>query len=444
MPSPSFLRQYRNLLMITLLSFSLLACRLLMVTMQEVKRPPPVKEAPPAAAIWDRQGIPLAIQRGEYFLTFSPRLVTHAALREWQGDPHPEEGMRKIRQRYLHALSCFLEERVGISSSLFLQEVEGEGRFATHPLLIAQDLGESLYAFLLAHQREWPGLAAERHLQRHYPQGDVAGDLLGYIGRRSPREEERIEEALEALDIAIQRHGELPLLPGYSSLGEMQRERDRLSESLAYHQPLVGKSGLEASLGHRLSQGEEITLTLSAELQAYAEELLRISEGDRSLHTQDKRLPPWIRGGAIIAAIPKTGEIVAMASHPHIDPNAFIRRETPSVERYLESEHHIASIWEGLLPLGEGGEALSWSHYLERVLSPGCQVGQALAKIGSIGEAQQLLSHYQKLEKRGGSPLGDLLAAAPPWMAHAPPLGEIDDPRDRLLLLDLLRLLMPS
>src|SRR5690606_28187750 len=56
--------------------------------------------------------------------------------------------------------------------------------------------------------------------------------------------------------------------------------------------------------------GKTITLTIDYELQEYAEKLLK-----------NKR-------GAVVAIDPKTGEILAMASAPTVDPNLYLNSDT--------------------------------------------------------------------------------------------------------------------
>ena len=46
---------------------------------------------------------------------------------------------------------------------------------------------------------------------------------------------------------------------------------------------------------------------------------------------------PWIKGGAIVAMEPNTGEILALASYPRFDPNDFIPARENEVKKNKQS-----------------------------------------------------------------------------------------------------------
>ena len=108
--------------------------------------------------------------------------------------------------------------------------------------------------------------------------------------------------------------------------------------------------------------GNRLKLTLSAELQAFAEQLLIQNEDVRQGYASVSDVPgglltkqPWMKGGAIIAMDPQNGEILAMASYPRFDPNDFIVSGNPeissqkrnNIQRWLEQEEYIAQVWDG-------------------------------------------------------------------------------------------------
>ena len=141
--------------------------------------------------------------------------------------------------------------------------------------------------------------------RRVYPQGKLACDVMGYLGAISPREYSQIGQEMKSLRTYLQQHeaGEAVFLPkGFSSPEEVQRRLSELEEKAYTINDHLGKSGIEAAFDERLRgsigksfyevdiqgntlrkipggkepiSGERLVLTLSAELQAEAEMLLR-------------------------------------------------------------------------------------------------------------------------------------------------------------------------
>ncbi len=143
---------------------------------------------------------------------------------------------------------------------------------------------------------QYPGFVINAIPQRIYPMGSLASHILGYIGRISLAE-------LKTLDIENYRSTEF--------IGKNGIEQ-------YYEDKLHGKSGLryiEVDAKSRPIReldriapvtGQDVILSIDAELQRFSEDLL----GDRK--------------GSIIALDPRNGEVLALASTPTFDPNAFV------------------------------------------------------------------------------------------------------------------------
>ena len=154
--------------------------------------------------------------------------------------------------------------------------------------------------------------------------------------------------------------------------------------------------------------GKTLKLAISAELQRYAEELLVTSEKWRDEHFaeagKDHQLitAPWVKGGAIIAMIPQTGEVVASATYPRYDPNDFTSK-TRKIHQWLETEHHISSIWDGKAVLEKEWPnkvkqtELSWTTFLDRILSKQSTAKAQLSNIKTIKAAKDVLSQAELL-----------------------------------------------
>ncbi|HYF10851.1 MAG TPA: penicillin-binding transpeptidase domain-containing protein, partial [Actinomycetota bacterium] len=134
---------------------------------------------------------------------------------------------------------------------------------------------------------ELPGIGLLPSNRRLYPAGPLAGQLLGFVGVDG--------EGLSGLE-----HRYEILLAG--TAGECTVEIDPLGK------PISGGIALE----REPVAGASIVTTLDRDLQYQTQVAL-----ERAVEAQSAR------GGTVIVLDPRTGEILAMASYPWFDPNAF-------------------------------------------------------------------------------------------------------------------------
>ncbi len=164
------------------------------------------------------------------------------------------------------------------------------------PALLMSDLDEEQIARLAVNRHRLPGVEVEAQLLRYYPDAETMVHALGYVGRINAEE----LAGLDAGDYA-----------GTHFIGKTGVER-------FYEDALHGQAGLRKvetnargrvlrELGHTDPvPGKDLTLTLDSELQKLAVELL---DGRR---------------GSIVAIVPGSGEILALASVPGFDSNQFV------------------------------------------------------------------------------------------------------------------------
>jgi penicillin-binding protein 2 len=142
-----------------------------------------------------------------------------------------------------------------------------------------------------------PGVLVREERQRLYPHGDLAAHVLGYITEISQEQLDKLKDK------------------GY-------REGDKIGAAGlegSYESELAGKKGgtlaivsTEGTVARVMAErpatpGDDIYLTMDVNVQKLSEELL----GQKK--------------GSIVAIDPNSNGILAMASYPRFDPNAFIR-----------------------------------------------------------------------------------------------------------------------
>ena len=167
-------------------------------------------------------------------------------------------------------------------------------------LPIRTRLTDEEVARVAANRWRFTGVDIKARLFRQYPYGEVASHVIGYIGRITTRDLER----LEGLELDANYRGS-------DYIGKAGIEA-------SYQQELHGITGLErveidaAGRGMRsLSRvpaqaGNNISLTLDIRLQEVAERAF------------------GARRGALVAIEPATGGVLAFVSKPGYDPNLFV------------------------------------------------------------------------------------------------------------------------
>ncbi len=456
----------------------------------------------PAArgTIRDRFNIPLAINKVQYNAAVCFDHIREIPLVTWE----KREGKKvKIYERRRHVeklaemLGNALEmDPTGIEDLIYSQA----SIFPNTPFIIKEDLSENLYYRLRLLEKDWTGLTMQRAAKRYYPQGKVGSDILGYMGAINQKQYIAIAQEIAELSLFLEQREEglpVPLPKGFFSSHNVELRLSELREKAYTIHAHVGKTGIERKFdealrgsygkrevelgargrfirnlpgGKEADSGERILLTISSELQAYAEELLTLNEQDREHHFaqagkgHDKIPSPWIKGGAIVAMVPSTGEVVALASYPRFDPNDFNltdkdrHEKTQSILKWLENPRHVGTIWDGLSPMEREWltytekESLSWDHFLSHVLSNTCQVKKALKKIPNVYEAVHLQYVLGAIHKVMGSEtveetINALYGGEVPALVQEirreidPTLTPIKHNLDKLLFLDLLRLI---
>ena len=162
--------------------------------------------------------------------------------------------------------------------------------------VLKTQLNDAEAAKFAVNEYRFPGVTLEAVLHRDYPFAELTAHFLGYVGRISEKDQNRLEEEK---------------YKGISHTGKSGIEKQ-------YEHALVGNTGFEEveidAHGRTLrtisregaKPGDNLQLTIDIELQREARRALGASRG------------------AVVAMDPSSGEVLAMVSNPSFDPNLFV------------------------------------------------------------------------------------------------------------------------
>ncbi|HST31675.1 MAG TPA: penicillin-binding protein 2 [Chthoniobacterales bacterium] len=254
----------------------------------------------PRGQITDRTGLPLAQNKVSYNLAIS--FPTPLDFTDTKAVAFAREKIEKAAKLTGRAIK--------ISDDAILRHYHNRGIM---PLVIAQNLSQSDYEAVKDRSKD--SLVVRPIYVRVYPNGKVAGHIIGYTGKTGRN-----------LDGIVDNH---------ETLWPETEGRDGLEQT--FNELLTGKHG-EYKLtfdkdGRKTSEklikpavpGNNIVTTLDLRLQQLAE---------KALAARAKR-------GAIVIVDPTDGDILAMASIPAYDPNAFVPSISAEKFKQLQDDPDI-------------------------------------------------------------------------------------------------------
>jgi penicillin-binding protein 2 len=173
-------------------------------------------------------------------------------------------------------------------------------------LPIRTRLNDIEVAKFAANKYRFPGVDIRARLFRHYPNGEIASHVIGYIGRLTEADLEKLENKGVAANYT-----------GSDVIGKVgleSRYENDLHGTTGFEEVEIDANGRSVrTLRSTLPvSGNNLLLSLDARLQEVAERAF----GDRR--------------GALIALEPATGGVLALVSKPGFDPNLFVDGIDPS------------------------------------------------------------------------------------------------------------------
>ncbi len=237
----------------------------------------------PRGQITDRNGKPLAQNRLSYNLA-----VSYPAPLDW-----PDSKVLSFAKSQITLASGLLKRDIRISDEAILNHYRNR---AVLPMDIVEDLSPQELGIV---QRGMsPNLLLRQTYVRFYPNGPLAGHIIGYTGKEAPLSVRPIENNDLIFSDSQGREGleqyydnELRGQPGQLHV-TFDANGNKMSERIA--KPPV--------------PGYNVICTIDEDLQRICENVLAKSA----------------KRGAIVVIDPNNGEILAMASYPMFNPNDFV------------------------------------------------------------------------------------------------------------------------
>lgn len=266
----------------------------------------------PRGEIRDRNGVALAVNRP------ANAVLIHYPFYDYL--KYPE--YRRILER--------VSQVVGVPLAEVLEKVDrrlsNKDRRLWEPILVTPDITPGQYAALVERRSELPGVEVEARPLRDYPQGALAAHAIGYVG------------TVTAADLAADKGYRGDDVIGKTGLERSYEPYLRGSEGrrqiqVDYSFRPTGESGWV----REPVAGNNLILTLDANLQRVAERALdwQIFRIQNVYNAYDRYTWKNAQAGAVVVLDVKTGGILAMASSPAYDLNAFVRREQKELTAIL-------------------------------------------------------------------------------------------------------------
>ena len=270
--------------------------------------------APTRGVIVDRSGNLLAVNQPSFTLAITPE-----------------------RAEDLDNVLITLSDLLGLTETdIELFKEARKRRRPLSPVPLKYRLTDEELAVIAVNKHVLSGVSVLSELTRHYPEGDLLGHALGYVGRIG------IDDVDESEKEAYR---------GISHIGKVGLEayyEDVLRGGLGVSRLETNARGVELDVIDRIEPvpGAELTLHLDIELQRVAAAAM-----------EDMR-------GAVVALDPRTGGVLSAVSSPRYDPNKFVNgisfsdyaelrdsRDAPLLNRVIQGQYPPASTIKPMLGL---------------------------------------------------------------------------------------------
>ena len=184
------------------------------------------------------------------------------------------------------------------------------------PVVVSDAIDNHQYNFIKEHQYEFRGVTLPDSFVRHYPHGDLAAQLFGYVSEVSEQElkKQAVRRDRRRQDRPDRRRGRVRRVSA----------RGAGPDRLRVNSLGIPQGSVEAA--KQPQPGNAVRLTLDLKLQEAAQKALAYG---MNLAKTNNCFGCWdANGGAVVALDPHDGSILALASAPTYNPGVYSGRVT--------------------------------------------------------------------------------------------------------------------
>ena len=242
--------------------------------------------------IIDRNGVVIARNYSAYTLEISPSLI--------------ETNINNLLDDLSEVVDIQAKDRRN-----FIKLFNESKTFDSFPIRTL--LSDTEVARFTAQRFRFPGVEIRARLFRQYPYGELGSHLIGYIGRVSQKDREKLIAELDSSkssdeDWAQRKNINLLGMPYIGKIGVEQSYEYALRGSPGFEQVEITAGGraVRTLSTSSSSPGKNLVLSVDIKLQSLVEDLY------------------GKRRGAFVAIEPETGDVLAFVSKPNFNPNDFV------------------------------------------------------------------------------------------------------------------------
>jgi len=270
-------------------------------TMSRYNRIRPVSIKAPRGEIYSIDGTVLA----------KNKLVYTVSITYPEGTDNPE---------VIERLAKILGEKYPEVTEKYINDLIEKQKYRLYePVTVARDIDWQTVVRLEEQRKYLPGVTVNVEPLRYYPEGFLAGHVLGYVRSIDPNELAQLDKERYSMGDLIGKDGVEKAyenyLKGYDGTRRVEVDvKGRPVKELVTLEPRAGNN---------------VILTINAKLQRVMEKSI-----EETLKYDQKNYNPKARVASCVLINVKTGEVLAMASYPFFNPNDFTGFMDEATEQY--------------------------------------------------------------------------------------------------------------